>query len=129
MACRWRCGLVGMAGFEPTTSRSRTERSTKLSHIPTPPYHTRSPHERKDQDAHRDAHLEPRSHPSQSEGPGRLVRAPSTQSEPSDTYLFRRTWQYEQNVSLWHSKHASAPVFFTTLGWYVRQGLFGTAPL
>jgi hypothetical protein len=41
------CVLVGMAGFEPTTSRSRTERSTKLSHIPTPPYHTRSPRTRK----------------------------------------------------------------------------------
>ncbi len=27
-------GLVGMAGFEPTTSASRTQRSTKLSHIP-----------------------------------------------------------------------------------------------
>lgn len=26
--------LVGLAGFEPTTSRSRTERSTKLSHNP-----------------------------------------------------------------------------------------------
>lgn len=30
--------MVGMAGFEPTTSRSRTERSTKLSHIPARTY-------------------------------------------------------------------------------------------
>ena len=32
------CGLehvmVGMTGFEPATSHSRSERSTKLSHIP-----------------------------------------------------------------------------------------------
>ena len=27
--------LVGVGGFEPPTSRSRTERSTKLSHTPT----------------------------------------------------------------------------------------------
>ena len=27
--------MVGLTGFEPTTSRSRTERSTKLSHSPT----------------------------------------------------------------------------------------------
>ena len=26
--------MVGMAGFEPTTSASRTQRSTKLSYIP-----------------------------------------------------------------------------------------------
>ena len=29
--------VVGAIGFEPTTSRSRTERSTKLSHAPTKP--------------------------------------------------------------------------------------------
>jgi hypothetical protein len=28
-------GLVGVRGFEPPTSQSRTERSTKLSHTPT----------------------------------------------------------------------------------------------
>src|SRR5690606_3409549 len=28
-------GLVGVTGFEPATSRSRTVRSTKLSHTPT----------------------------------------------------------------------------------------------
>src|SRR5699024_518481 len=28
--------LVGLAGFEPTTSASRTQRSTKLSHSPSP---------------------------------------------------------------------------------------------
>lgn len=27
--------MVGLTGFEPATSRSRTERSTKLSHNPT----------------------------------------------------------------------------------------------
>ena len=27
--------MVGVGGFEPPTSRSRTERSTKLSHTPT----------------------------------------------------------------------------------------------
>lgn len=27
--------MVGMTGFEPATSASRTQRSTKLSHIPT----------------------------------------------------------------------------------------------
>ena len=27
--------LVGMAGFEPAVSASRTQRSTKLSHIPS----------------------------------------------------------------------------------------------
>ena len=32
--------MVGMAGFEPTTSASRTQRSTKLSHIPTSRYDT-----------------------------------------------------------------------------------------
>ena len=34
---RWGRGLklVGVGGFEPPTSRSRTERSTKLSHTPT----------------------------------------------------------------------------------------------
>ena len=36
------CLLVGMAGFEPTTSASRTQRSTKLSHIPTRRNDTRS---------------------------------------------------------------------------------------
>ena len=30
-----RLKLVGVGGFEPPTSRSRTERSTKLSHTPT----------------------------------------------------------------------------------------------
>lgn len=35
VAVYWISGcLVGMAGFEPTTSSSRTTRSTKLSHIP-----------------------------------------------------------------------------------------------
>ena len=29
-----KAGVVGMAGFEPTTSASRTQRSTKLSYIP-----------------------------------------------------------------------------------------------
>jgi len=29
--------LVGAKGFEPSTSRSRTERSTRLSHAPTTP--------------------------------------------------------------------------------------------
>ena len=33
-AARASARLVGMAGFEPTASASRTQRSTKLSHIP-----------------------------------------------------------------------------------------------
>ena len=37
--------LVGMTGFEPATSRSRTERSTKLSHIPTRTYDFSTPAE------------------------------------------------------------------------------------
>ena len=31
LACEF---MVGLTGFEPATSRSRTERSTKLSHNP-----------------------------------------------------------------------------------------------
>jgi hypothetical protein len=33
--------VVGMTGFEPATSASRTQRSTKLSHIPTGIYYGR----------------------------------------------------------------------------------------
>jgi len=35
--------LVGMTGFEPATSAFRTQRSTKLSHIPTGTYDNTSP--------------------------------------------------------------------------------------
>ena len=30
--------MVGATGFEPATSRSQSERSTRLSHAPTPPH-------------------------------------------------------------------------------------------
>ena len=108
--------MVGMAGFEPTTSRSRTERSTKLSHIPTPPYHTRSLKTRKDPaNAVKAAPHSQRVGDAKQRDPG---ESPGSLSSPMTCwrYLLRRTWQYEQKVSLWHSKHGSAPVFLTTFG-------------
>ena len=64
-------------------------------------------------------HRSPGHGPGLPEGLGSLCRG----------YLLSLTWQKEQNVSAWHSKHGSAPFFFTMFGWYVRHGLLGTAPL
>ncbi len=43
-------------------------------------------------------------------------------------YLFSLTWQYEQNVSTWQSKHGCAPFFLTIAGCCFSHGTFGFEP-
>jgi hypothetical protein len=114
-----------MAGFEPTTSRSRTERSTKLSHIPARRY--ASTPSTQAQSALESAERKPPFEPPQL----RKERSPTPSGAellalnasfvvnylPLTMAAARLTWHSEQNVSWWHaSRQAAAPSFFTTTG-------------
>ena len=73
--------------------------------------------------------------PRESEEPGPVFRAGLLVAHclcgSSERYLSRPrfarfTWQLEQKVSWWQSKHGVAPVFLTTVGWYFSHGVVGT---